>query len=161
MIPRTHSNSASKPSETYLCYTRVRDPERCSQPPVKRGEIDGAVYAYFEKVGLDVEATRAQLSEAVDRRLAEVRALRGTVVVGLARSLTPGARIDLPQNRKTIDRGKAARWTAGPSWQGTTSGLFGRGSPHGRYRALENLPSPPQPPKFASITACWWMRART
>jgi hypothetical protein len=60
--PRTHSNRASKPSETYLCYTRVRDPERCSQPPVKRGEIDGAVYAYFEKVGLDVEATRAQLS---------------------------------------------------------------------------------------------------
>jgi hypothetical protein len=28
-----------------------------------------------------------------------------TVVVGLARSLTPGARIDLPQNRKKIDRG--------------------------------------------------------
>jgi DNA invertase Pin-like site-specific DNA recombinase len=76
MIPRTDPNRASEPSETYRCYTRVRDPELCSQAPVKREEIDAAVYAYFEKVGLDVEATRAQLSEAVDRRLAEVRALR-------------------------------------------------------------------------------------
>jgi hypothetical protein len=35
-----------------------------------------AVYAYFEKVGLDVEATRAQMSEALERRLAEAQALR-------------------------------------------------------------------------------------
>jgi site-specific DNA recombinase len=76
MIPRTNPNRASKPTETYICYGRIRKPGACSQPPVRRDEIDAAVYAYFEKVGLDVEATRAQLSEAVDRRVAEVRALR-------------------------------------------------------------------------------------
>jgi hypothetical protein len=34
------------------------------------------VFAYFANVALDVDATRAQLAEARDRRLAEVRALR-------------------------------------------------------------------------------------
>jgi site-specific DNA recombinase len=76
MIPRTNPNRASKPSETYICYGRIRKPEGCSQPPVQREEIDAAVYAYFEKVGLDVEATRAQMGEALERRLAEAKALR-------------------------------------------------------------------------------------
>lgn len=43
---------------------------------MQREEIDAAVYAYFEKVGLDVEATRAQVDEALERRLSEARVLR-------------------------------------------------------------------------------------
>jgi hypothetical protein len=48
----------------------------CSIPTVHRAEIDAAVYRYFEQVGLDVEATRRQIAEARERKLAEVRALR-------------------------------------------------------------------------------------
>ena len=43
---------------------------------IRRAEIDGAVYRYFEQVGLDVEATRRHLSEERGRKLAEVGALR-------------------------------------------------------------------------------------
>jgi chromosome segregation ATPase len=40
---------------------------------VYRSDIDGAVYAYFRDLGLDVEATREQLVAARERELAEAR----------------------------------------------------------------------------------------
>ena len=43
---------------------------------MRRRDVDQAVYDYFQRVGLDVEATRQQLAEARDRKLTEVRALR-------------------------------------------------------------------------------------
>ena len=45
-------------------------------PPVKRADVDPAVMAHFEQVGLDLEATRVQFSAAMDRKLDEVRTLR-------------------------------------------------------------------------------------
>ncbi|HUB98524.1 MAG TPA: recombinase family protein [Solirubrobacterales bacterium] len=79
MVPRTTRPGKTRPnrkiSETYYCYERLRDSSLCSMTPVKRAEVDSAVYRYFELVGLDVEATRDQLAEARDQRLAEVRAL--------------------------------------------------------------------------------------
>lgn len=78
MIPRTSPNRESDPSETYRCYHRQRDSATCSMPPVRRADVDGAILAYFEQVGLDVEATREQLAAAVERRIAEARALLGT-----------------------------------------------------------------------------------
>jgi hypothetical protein len=39
--------------------------------------VDGALVSYFMTVGLDEEATRAQLGEAIARQLAEVRSLLG------------------------------------------------------------------------------------
>jgi DNA invertase Pin-like site-specific DNA recombinase len=75
MVPRTNPNRANPPSEVYECYLRRRDVEACSMPPVKRADVDPAVLAYFEQVGLDLEATRVQFSAAMDRKLDEVRTL--------------------------------------------------------------------------------------
>lgn len=79
MVPRTTHPGKARPnraiSETYTSYERQRDPSLCTMGPVKREAIDGAVYAYFEQVGLDVDATRRQLAESRDLKLAEVRAL--------------------------------------------------------------------------------------
>ncbi|HYJ23001.1 MAG TPA: recombinase family protein [Solirubrobacterales bacterium] len=81
MVPRTSRSAPSRPgrnpSETYYSYERMRDSSLCSMPPVKRAEVDSAVYSYFEQVGLDVDATRAQLAEARDHKLVEVRGLLG------------------------------------------------------------------------------------
>lgn len=71
MVPRTERDG----SEVYRCFNRLRDPENCSMPMIKRAEVDTAVFAYFEQAALDVSATRKQLSEARDRKLAEVGAL--------------------------------------------------------------------------------------
>jgi site-specific DNA recombinase len=79
MTPRTTRPGKSRPnrtvSETYVCLERKRHPDLCSMTPVKRELVDTAVFNYFESVALDVEATKKQLAEAHDRKLAEVRAL--------------------------------------------------------------------------------------
>ncbi len=75
MVPRTSANRREGPYEVYRCYGRHRDRDSCSMSPVPRALVDSAVYDYFETVGLDVEATRAQLEVARDAKLAEVRAL--------------------------------------------------------------------------------------
>ncbi len=76
MVPRTDPNRASAPSEVYRCYGRSRDVDSCAMLPIRRAEIDTAVYRYYEQVGLDVAATRAAMAEALDRKVAETRALR-------------------------------------------------------------------------------------
>jgi len=75
MIPRTTPNRASPPRETYECYGHWRDVETCSMMPVQRADIDSAVLAYFEQVGLDLNATRDQLRSALNQKLDEARAL--------------------------------------------------------------------------------------
>ena len=71
MSPRTREDW-----EFYYCNGNSSfGKEFCSQGAVGRSAIDTAVYTYFEHVGLDVEATREQLAESRDRKLAEVRAL--------------------------------------------------------------------------------------
>lgn len=75
MAPRTARNRSGTLYEGYLCLGRREDPTSCSMPPIGRAEVDTAVYRYFEQVALDVEATREQLSAAVERRRTEVRAL--------------------------------------------------------------------------------------
>lgn len=75
MIPRTTPNRANPPTETYECFTRYKDIEDCSMLRVQRADVDGAVLAYFEQVGLDLDATREQLREAMGRKLDEARAL--------------------------------------------------------------------------------------
>jgi hypothetical protein len=47
----------------------------CSVTRIPREPVDRGAYTYFEQVGLDVDATRAQLAESRDRKLSEVRAL--------------------------------------------------------------------------------------
>ena len=48
--------------------------------------VDGAVLSYFERVGLDVEATRRELAQRADHDRAELRALRATSDCELVRA---------------------------------------------------------------------------
>lgn len=74
MVPRTDT---SRGYETYYCIRRKREgPDACSMPNLPRVLIDDSVRRYFENVGLDIEATRASVADAVGRRSAEARALR-------------------------------------------------------------------------------------
>lgn len=75
MIPRTSPNRAAPPSETYECLNHKLDIEACSQTPLQRADLDGAVFAYFEQVGLDLDATRDQLAAAMNQKLDEARLL--------------------------------------------------------------------------------------
>jgi DNA invertase Pin-like site-specific DNA recombinase len=75
MLPRTERNKDGSLRETYRCYGRYTDPDHCSMRQQPRAPIDSAVYAYFEQVGLDVEATRDQLAAATERKVAEIGAL--------------------------------------------------------------------------------------
>jgi DNA invertase Pin-like site-specific DNA recombinase len=68
MVPRTEPRRNGEPRETYRCYGRHRDPKSCEMTPIARAQVDSAIYAYFEQVGLDVEATREQLAAALERR---------------------------------------------------------------------------------------------
>jgi hypothetical protein len=74
MIVR-RDRKASHWYEAYLCGGRSSGATDCTQPAVQRGPVDGAVLAYFERVGLDVEATRAELAARADHERAELRAL--------------------------------------------------------------------------------------
>jgi site-specific DNA recombinase len=75
MVPRSSRNRGGTIHESYRCYERWRNPSACDTMPVPRVAVDTAVYAYFEQVGLDVEATREQLAAAIELRVAEVKAL--------------------------------------------------------------------------------------
>jgi site-specific DNA recombinase len=62
--------------EVYLCGGRTSGATDCTQAAVQRAAVDSAVLAYFERVGLDVEATRAELGDRANRERAELHALR-------------------------------------------------------------------------------------
>ncbi len=64
--------------EVYVCARRRQTGghELCQQSQVPREAIDNAVLAYFGSVGLDEEATLAQLWQADVGRLSEAQALR-------------------------------------------------------------------------------------
>jgi hypothetical protein len=62
--------------EVYICSGRSDMGLGCPQGVVHRAAADGAVLAYFERVGLDVEATRRELGERAARERDEIRALR-------------------------------------------------------------------------------------
>ncbi len=72
MLPRTDRGTV----ETYRCFGHLLDPESCPTLPVRREVVDDAVFRYFARVGLDVEATRKALAGARSRKLSEVLALR-------------------------------------------------------------------------------------
>jgi site-specific DNA recombinase len=71
MVPRTNGGY-----ELYYCDNRwKREKGFCNMKTVRRAVIDSAVYGYFEQVGLDIEATRAQLADEHDRSVSEAREL--------------------------------------------------------------------------------------
>ena len=75
MVPRTSRNRNGSMHESYRCYEHWRDPSACGMKPVSREDIDTAVFAYFEQVGLDVDGTRDQMAAARSRKLKEARAV--------------------------------------------------------------------------------------
>ncbi len=84
MIPRTYDDHTGEPAyAVYRCYTRIRNGTgACSQEPIKREAIDGAVFEYFASSVLDMEATRAAIAAAAEGKLREVRALLRQAEVG-------------------------------------------------------------------------------
>jgi hypothetical protein len=70
-VPRTDHGR-----EYYACHTRMKlGADHCSQATLGRADVDSAIFRYFATVGLDLEATRAQLAGERGRRLAEIGAL--------------------------------------------------------------------------------------
>lgn len=70
MICRTDRHS-----QKYVCEIRHNRIGDCREPTLSRSLVDSAIYSYFEQVGLDVAATRAQVADARDRKLEEVTLL--------------------------------------------------------------------------------------
>ncbi len=63
MSPRTDNR---EDREEYRCLGREKNGlDYCPQTPIPRAKIDKAALAYFESVGLDLEAMRAEMASAV------------------------------------------------------------------------------------------------
>lgn len=107
ILPRTERNKNGTLRETYRCQGSYIDPSNCSMPRHSRSDIDSAVYAYFEQVGLDVEATRDQLIAVAEREQTELLALRDTAESELAASQ---ARLRRVQSDYTDGEITAAEW---------------------------------------------------
>lgn len=80
--------------ETYACSARrERGLAYCDQPPVPRRPIDEAILRFFTDVALDLDATRAAITEAHHARLAEIAALRHQADQEAARAQARLARV--------------------------------------------------------------------
>jgi len=79
MVPRTTTRTLKSGEkvqyEHYECYEHHRDASSCPVSAIRRDLIDPQVFRYFERVGIDVEATRAQLAAAQEGQVSETRAL--------------------------------------------------------------------------------------
>lgn len=79
MVPRTTKRTLKSGEiavyEHYECYEHHRDPRACPVTAIRREVIDSPAYRYFERVGLDLEATRASLAANQESRLDQVRSL--------------------------------------------------------------------------------------
>jgi site-specific DNA recombinase len=67
-----HDDPSRKSYEHYSCSGRREGSTQCKQGAVRRELIDRAVLAYFENVGLDMDATLAEVTGERDRRLAVI-----------------------------------------------------------------------------------------
>jgi hypothetical protein len=74
MSPRT-KRAAGQTHDTYQCLSRLYPgPSECRQKPLKRADIDGAIFDYFESVALDVDATRSAFAGQAGSDLADTTA---------------------------------------------------------------------------------------
>jgi DNA invertase Pin-like site-specific DNA recombinase len=81
--------------EVYTCARRLHHgPSACGQPPVKRDVIDVAVWRFFERVALDVEATREVIAKQARAQLSEHGILREQAGQELLRVETAHERIE-------------------------------------------------------------------
>jgi hypothetical protein len=91
MLPRTGSNT-----DKYICRTRKQlgGVEACSMPDQDRVAVDGTFFMMFEKVSLDLEATRRQVAEQLNARLSETLTQAGRATREVARLQAETVRTD-------------------------------------------------------------------
>ena len=77
MVPRTIKarSKNGRPYEAYFCLGRQRDPNLCSQKPVRRELVDEGVESHLLNVGVDIEATTAHVASQIARELADAESL--------------------------------------------------------------------------------------
>ena len=78
LSPRTHRNKDGTLRETYRDNNHYYDPPSCDLTAVPREPIDTGVFNYFRNIGLDLEATRAQIMAASEQKVAEVGGLHAS-----------------------------------------------------------------------------------
>lgn len=81
LIPVTKpTRTPGRVYEVYACYGRIRHGmEHCCQKPVRREAIDMPVWRFFEKVALDVDATRTAIVTAHSTKFSELDVLQAQV----------------------------------------------------------------------------------
>jgi DNA invertase Pin-like site-specific DNA recombinase len=77
----------------YECMGRRGGMTDCQMPAITRDRIDPHVFAYFEQVGLDVDATLAQIHESVAQKRSEITAQLHHAETEAARAKTRLARV--------------------------------------------------------------------
>jgi Recombinase zinc beta ribbon domain len=88
------TRTPGKPYERYVCARRLHhSPKACSQPPVKRELVDGAVWKFVGQIALDVEATKAAVTAAHNAKLGELGMLRTQTEQEIAKAQSELARI--------------------------------------------------------------------
>jgi len=77
MVPRTIKprSKTGRPYEAYLCYGRIRDKDSCSQGPVMRALVDSGVERHLLDIGIDIDATQAEIAEQIDGALRRAEVL--------------------------------------------------------------------------------------
>jgi DNA invertase Pin-like site-specific DNA recombinase len=94
MVPRSHANRRGGRYEVYRCDRGRRDLAACSMPTLRRAIIDDAVICHLVQVGIDVEATAAELLRGEQLRLAEARALAHQAEAARARAEAEWQRVE-------------------------------------------------------------------
>lgn len=109
-------NAITKPTRTpsvaYEVYTCSRRASHglnsCPQGPVKRRPIDEAVWRFFERVALDVDATKAAITEHHDSKLSEIDLLRAQADREAQKTTADLARIERDYRNETL---AAEQWS--------------------------------------------------
>jgi site-specific DNA recombinase len=73
--PMTPCTRPNRNYEYYECTGRIHG---CKTGAVRRRDIDEGVFAYFEQIAFDVEATREHVAAAIDQKVSEANALATT-----------------------------------------------------------------------------------
>lgn len=75
MVPSTHRKVSGNVHEYYRCLNSRNGLSSCAMSHIPRAKIDDPLYAYFQGLDLDIEATGRQMASATERKLAEAREL--------------------------------------------------------------------------------------
>ncbi len=77
MIAMSDPRTSGPPVDTYAGFGRRRfGVDHCPQKPIRRELIDGPTWAFFERLVLDLDATRQAITEAHGSKVDQLRALR-------------------------------------------------------------------------------------